>query len=55
MNRDMWLGVVRHVLTGLGGVFVTLGTIDADTANTLVGAAVTLGGIAWSVADKKGR
>lgn len=55
MTKDMWLGVARHILTAVGGIFVSRGVIDADTANTLVGAAITVGGIAWSIVDKKGR
>jgi hypothetical protein len=55
MNNDMWLGVIRHVLTVLGGFFVAKGYVDDDTLNTAVGAATTLAGVAWSVLDKKGR
>jgi hypothetical protein len=51
MTRDMWLGLTRHVLTLMGGK----GQIDASTVDTVVGAAVTIGGVAWSVVDKKGR
>ena len=53
MNRDMWLGLARHFLTTIGGFFVAKGAIDADTANAVVGAVVTLGGVAWSLADKR--
>lgn len=53
MNRDVWLGLARHLLTTIGGFFVARGTIDADTVNTAVGAAVALGGVAWSVIDKR--
>ena len=53
MTRDMWLGLVRHLLTLIGGVFVAKGQIDADTVNTAIGAAVSLGGVAWSIADKR--
>ena len=55
MTKDMWLGLARHVLTLLGGILVARGSMDADTMNTVVGAAVTIGGAAWSVMDKKGR
>ena len=55
MTKDMWLGLARHILTLVGGVFVAKGAIDADTLNTAVGAAVALGGAAWSVAEKRGR
>ena len=53
MTRDMWLGLARHALTALGGFFVARGAIDADTMNAAVGAAITLGGAAWSIADKR--
>jgi hypothetical protein len=49
----MWLGLARHILTLLGGVFVAKGQIDENTLDTLVGASVALGGAAWSVIDKK--
>jgi hypothetical protein len=55
MNKDIWLGLARHILTALGGVFVARGYIDASSADAVVGAAITLGGVAWSVADKKMR
>lgn len=53
MTREIWLGLARHLLTAVGGFFVARGTIDADAMNTAVGAAVTLGGVAWSVIDKR--
>ena len=55
MSKEMWLGLARHVLTAFGGYLVARGTLDAATAEAVVGAAVTLGGVAWSVADKKMR
>lgn len=55
MTKDMWLGLARHILTLVGGIFVAKGQIDASTLDTVVGAAVTIGGVAWSVVDKKGR
>lgn len=55
MTRDMWLGLARHFLTLLGGVMVTNGYADASTVDTAVGAVVTLGGVAWSIMDKKAR
>ncbi len=51
--------LLRHALTAVGGVLVAKGAIDADTAATLnsevvVGALAALGGVAWSLAQKKG-
>lgn len=55
MDKTIWLALARHVLTALGGYLVATGSIDAAAAETAVGAIVTLGGVAWSVADKKMR
>lgn len=55
MSREIWLGLARHVLTILGGMMVSRGYMDASAVDTVVGAAVTIGGVAWSVSDKKKR
>lgn len=44
--------ILRHVLTGVGAVAVSKGYVDADTIQTGIGAAATLGGLAWSVIQK---
>jgi hypothetical protein len=53
MTREIYLGLARHILTALGGFLVARGSVDADTMNTGVGAAITLGGVVWSVIDKR--
>jgi len=55
MNNDMWLGLLRHLMTLFGGMFVAKGYVDAYTLNTVVGATTTLAGVAWSVMDKRKR
>jgi len=55
MPKEVWLGFARHILTFVGGLLVARGTLDAATAEAVVGAAITLGGAAWSAADKKKR
>lgn len=55
MSAAMWMALARHILTAAGGVLVSKGYTDADTVNTAVGAAVTLGSIGWSFAEKKRR
>jgi len=53
MNKDMVLGLVRHIITGIGSIFVAKGVVDSATLEALVGAlAVIVGGI-WSIVDKK--
>ena len=49
------LGVVRHVLTLGGGYLVARGTLDASSADTLVGAGVSIAGVIWSGIDKRFR
>ena len=44
---------IRHFLTFAGGVMVSRGYIDAATAETVVGAATTLAGVALSIAEKR--
>lgn len=53
MTKEMWLGIARHLLTTVGGILVSKGVLDAGMVETAVGAIVTLGGVAWSVMDKK--
>lgn len=55
MTPDIWLALIRHALTTIGGILVARGTIDAAAAEAAVGALATLTGVAWSVADKRTR
>jgi hypothetical protein len=41
-------GMVRHVLTSVGGLLVMLGYTDEMTMATVVGAIMTLVGFVWS-------
>ena len=45
-------GMVRHVLTSLGGLMVMLGYTDEMTMATVVGAIMTLVGFVWSWKSK---
>lgn len=53
MNSEVVGGIVRHLLTAVGGYFVATGALDAGTLETAVGAAVTLVGVAWSIRAKR--
>ena len=55
MNFDMILGLIRHVLTFLGGYLVSKGVVDEATMLEIVGAAMTIIGIIASFFDKKNR
>lgn len=53
MKMDIILGVLRHVLTGLGGVLVAKGLADDSQIGEAAGALCTLIGFGWSVYHKK--
>ena len=53
MNPETILGVIRHILTFLGGFAIAKGYISADTLPGLVGAVITIVGVVWSAIDKK--
>jgi len=53
MNQDQVLGLVRHLLTALGGYAVAKGFVDTDTMMQIVGAAATIIGAGWSIYTKR--
>ena len=53
MDQSMVAGVVRHVLTTAGGVFVTKGYVGASDWETVAGGIAVLIGVIWSVWQKK--
>lgn len=54
MQVQTILGLLtRHALTALGGFLVAQGYIGADDVPALVGAGVSLAGVAWSFWQKK--
>lgn len=52
MTKEQVLGIVRHVLTFVGGVLVAKGLATDVMSNELIGAAMTLVGGVWSVISK---
>lgn len=53
MNKDMILGLVRHLLTFGGGYLVAANLADVSIVNEGVGAIISLVGIAWSIYEKR--
>jgi hypothetical protein len=51
-SLDKTLGLVRHILTFVGGYLVTSGVLTEPTLSTGIGAIITLIGVVWSVIDK---
>jgi len=49
-------GIVRHILTAAGGALVAKGMIGEGELELVVGAIITLAGVAWSaIAKRKGK
>lgn len=53
MNKDVILGILRHILTFVGGIVIAKGYMDDATFVELSGAIVALVGALWSVFSKK--
>ena len=53
MNGEQFGGVVRAILSAVGGYLVGKGILDASTATQLAGAAATIAMAVWSVISKK--
>lgn len=52
LSKEQFLGIVRHVLTFVGGFLVMQGVLDEGLVVELSGAVVTLAGGIWSIVDK---
>lgn len=52
MKKEQILGLVRHSLTFIGGIYVMRGIIQEQLAQEIVGGIVTAIGGIWSVIDK---
>ena len=55
MLKPAILALVRHILTIAGTALVAKGYVQASDIEPVIGALLTIGSIAWSVADKRGR
>lgn len=53
MKKEQVLGIVRHVLTFLGGVLALQGKIDQEIIDQLLGGVTTIVGVMWSIFSKK--
>ena len=53
MNKEQIQGIVRHVLTFVGGILVIQGVVEEAILNEVIGAAVALAGTLWSIISKK--
>jgi hypothetical protein len=51
--QAMILGLIRHLLTGLGGYLVSVGLVTGDQSADLIGAVMVIASTGWSVYQKK--
>lgn len=52
-SSDAVMGLVRQILTFVGGFAVAKGWLDMDTLTQIVGALIALGSAAWVIATKR--
>jgi hypothetical protein len=52
MNFEIALGLLRHILTLVGGYYVAQGKLDPTDSSTIVGAVTSLVGAGWSIKHK---
>lgn len=48
-----WLALIRHAMTIAAGYFVASGKLDLQSSETLIGGAVGIAGVVWSLVAKK--
>lgn len=49
LTKEQTLGIIRHILTGVGGALVTIGILETAMVTELIGCIVTTVGLIWSV------
>ena len=52
MQVTMLLGLVRHILTLVGGVLVAKGWLSTDTLEIIIGAILSIAPTIWSTTEK---
>jgi len=52
MKFEVALGLIRHILTLVGGYYVASGKLDPTSADTIIGAVTALVGTGWSIKHK---
>lgn len=52
MNKDQKLGIIRHVLTFVGGILLAKGLVDESLLTDMVASIMVLVGGFWSVLAK---
>ena len=53
MTKDIMMGLIRHILTFLGGTIIAKGVADEAAMTELIGGLMTVIGAIWSITAKK--
>jgi hypothetical protein len=54
MDSQVVIGAfARHLLTTLGGILVSKGLLESSQVEPLAGAVLVIGGVVWSLIQKK--
>jgi hypothetical protein len=53
LTKEQIMGIIRHALTFVGGIFIMKGLVDKTLVSEIVGGVMTLTGAIWSIVDKK--
>ena len=53
VRREEIEGIIRHALTFVGGILVLKGILDDGMVNEIVGGALSVVGVVWSIMDKR--
>ncbi len=53
MSKEAIFGLIRHILTVVGGGLVAKGAIDESMSEEIIGIVIAIIGVAWSLKDKK--
>jgi hypothetical protein len=53
LNREKALGILRHLLTLIGGIFIAKGLLQEALVEEIIGFIFTVIGILWSMDNKQ--
>lgn len=54
LTKEQIMGIVRHALTFIGGILVMKGLVTEASSQEIIGSAMSLIGLVWSVVSKGG-
>jgi hypothetical protein len=52
IRKKELMGIVRHLLTFVGGIIMMMGIGSSEIIVEMVGSAVALSGLVWSIIEK---